>query len=91
MLGEKAAAWANLRQALALDAHTAEIRLNAALVANQLGDERQAIASLRAALDSGLSPNVIRNHPSFDNLRFRKRFQQLLQEKSPAVPDKQPQ
>lgn len=91
MLSEKEPAWTYLRRALALDSHTPEIRLNAALVANQLGDEKRAIFSLRAALESGLSPNLIRNHPGFDNLRPAKPFQQLLQENRPAAPDKQPQ
>ncbi len=85
MLQEKQLAWANLHQALALDSAEAEVQLNAALVANQLEDQSIAMRSLRKALDAGISASLILSYPNFDNLHSNKQFEQLLQEKNPAM------
>jgi eukaryotic-like serine/threonine-protein kinase len=91
MLGEQQAAWANLKQSLALAPGNPEVRFNGALVANQLGDASRAIAWLRQALDSGLQADQIRNSPNFDNLHSSKPFQELLREKKPAEQSKRAQ
>jgi Tfp pilus assembly protein PilF len=84
-------AWANLNQALALDSAEAEVQLNAALVANQLEDQSTAMRSLRNALDAGISATLILSYPNFDHLHSNKQFEQLLQEKKPAMQSKRPQ
>lgn len=91
MLKEKQFAWANLNQALALDSADAEVQLNAALVANQLEDRSTATRSLRKALDAGISATLILSYPNFDNLHSNKQFEQLLQEKQPAMQSKRTQ
>jgi Flp pilus assembly protein TadD len=91
MLHEEQAAWANLKQALALAPGNPEVRFNGALVANQLGDHGKAITWLRQALDAGLQADQIRNNPNFDNLRSSKPFQELLREKNPAGAGKRSQ
>ncbi len=84
MLKEKQAAAASLNKALALAPTSAEVHLNAALVASQLDDESAAIRSLRRGFALGLSPTLVASAIGFDNLHTNKQFQQLLQEKSPA-------
>ncbi|HVO81961.1 MAG TPA: protein kinase [Terriglobales bacterium] len=90
MLHEEQAAWAELKQALALAPGNPDVRFNGALVANQLGDTRLAIAWLQQAVGGGLQVDQIRNSPNFDNLRTSKPFQELLREKKPAEPNKRP-
>ena len=85
MLGEKAAAWSNLREALARAPNDAEVRFQAALVENQIGDAGRTLGWLRKALDAGESPVLVRDHPNLDNLHSKKQFQQLLKEKSPEM------
>jgi serine/threonine-protein kinase len=91
MLGEEKAAWANLKQALALAAGNPEVQFNGALVANQFGDTGRAVAWLRQALAAGMQADQIRNSPNFDNLRSNKPFQELLREKLPAEQGSQAQ
>ena len=90
MLKEKQAAAASLNKALALAPTSAEVHLNAALVASQLDDESAAIRSLRRGFALGLSPTLVASAIGFDNLHTNKQFQQLLQEKSPADSAKRP-
>jgi len=91
MVREQQLAWANLNQALALDSAEAEVQLNAALVANQLEDQSTAMRSLRKALDAGISATLILSYPNFDNLHSNKQFEQLLQEKNPAMQSRRTQ
>jgi len=91
MLQEKQLAWANLNQALALDSAQAEVQLNAALVANQLEDQSTAMRSLRKARDAGIPATLILSYPNFDDLQSHQQFEQLLQEKKPAMQSKRPQ
>ena len=90
MLKERQAAAANLNRALALAPTSAEVHLNAALVASQLDDESAAIRSLRKALGLGISPAVVVSTIGFDNLHTNRQFKQLLQEKSPADIERRP-
>ncbi len=84
MLREKQPASAHLVRAVVLAPGDADVLFNAALTANQLGSGSKAMAWLRKALSAGLSPVLVRNHPSFENLQSDKRFQELLRERSTA-------
>ena len=90
MLKERQAASASLNKALAMAPTSAEVHLNAALVASQLDDQVSAIRSLRKGLALGLSPTLVASAIGFDNMHTNKQFQQLLQEKSPADSAKRP-
>src|SRR5579859_875586 len=78
MLGEKAAALSNARQALALAPRDQEVLFNLALAYNQLGDTDRAIEFVDKALAGGLSPTTLRNTPNFDALRDSPKFQAVL-------------
>ncbi len=91
MLREEAAARANLNRALALAPTNAEVLYNAALVTNQLGDETRSTVWLRKALNAGVTADLLRSSPNFDNLRSSKPFQQLLREKHLADINQRPQ
>jgi serine/threonine protein kinase/Tfp pilus assembly protein PilF len=81
MLGERGRAGLRIHEALTLTPSDPEVLLNAALVANQLGDEKQTFVWLRKSLQAGLSAVLVRDIPNFDNLHDKKMFQQLLREK----------
>ncbi|MBZ5723205.1 MAG: protein kinase [Acidobacteriia bacterium] len=83
MLREEQKASANLNRALVLAPSNPQVLLNAALVANQLGNEAAAITWLQKALASGVPTDLIRNTVNFDNLRSRKPFEQLLRANNP--------
>ena len=80
MVHENSAATASIERALALSPHNADVQLNAAVVACQLGDHAKTIFWLTRALQSGASVELVRNYPSFDVLRRSRAFQQLLAE-----------
>ena len=84
MIGEEKPAWTALDRSLVLAPADATVLMNAALVANQLGEADKAIAWLRKSLAAGQSLDVVRNTVDFDNLHSNKKFQNLLQEKIPA-------
>ncbi len=77
--GDKAAALATARRALALAPHDSELLFNVALVYNQLGDSGQALDWLEKARAAGYSLTILRDTPNFDPLRSNPRFQRLLQ------------
>ncbi len=85
MLKENSAATASLERALALSPQSADVQLNAAVVACQLGDRSKAIIWLQRALQSGVSVDLVRNYPSFDVLHGNRAFQQLVAEPPKTV------
>ena len=91
MLREEQKASENLNRALALAPSSPEVRFNAALVANQLGNDAAAITWLQKALESGVPLDLINNIANFDNLRSSKPFEELLRAKNPSGTNKRPQ
>jgi serine/threonine-protein kinase len=83
VLGDRQAARSGLRRALALAPDNPELRFNAALANNQMGDRHQALAWLEKALAAGISPATVRDNPFLDNLRTDSRYLQLLQRHQP--------
>ena len=78
MLGDMANAEQYLRRALALAPGDPDLQLKGAVTESRLGHPDRAIAFLEKALAAGISPDVIRNHPSFDNLVKSEPLQRLL-------------
>jgi serine/threonine-protein kinase len=78
VLGEPKPAWDFLSRAVSLAPADPTVLLNAALVGNQLKNERTTIAWLRKALDAGQSPVLVRSMIDFSNLHSNRSFQQLL-------------
>ena len=81
MLGENKPADGYLRRALALAPGDPDLQLKAAVIESHFGHPDRAIAFLEKALDAGISPDVIRNHPSFDDLAKTESWQRLLRER----------
>ena len=78
MLGRGKEADEYLRQALALAPGDPDLQLKAALIGSYFNRRDQAIAWLSGALGAGLSPNLVRNHPGFDNLRSNTQYQRIM-------------
>jgi tetratricopeptide (TPR) repeat protein len=81
MLGERGAAAEYLKRALALASSDPDLQLKAAIVETRFGHDDRAIDCLGRALASGLSPELIRTNPIFDELARSQRLHQLLHEK----------
>lgn len=82
MSHERAAAWASAEQALALAPSDADVQLNVALVACQLGDQAKALSWARKAIQGGVSVDLVRGHPAFDSLHSNLSFQRLVQQEA---------
>jgi serine/threonine-protein kinase len=78
MLGDSATAGQYLRRALALAPRDPDLQLKAAVIENHFNRPDQAIAWLSKAFAAGLSPNLVRDHPGFDNLRSNPQYQQIM-------------
>ncbi|HYN14615.1 MAG TPA: protein kinase [Terriglobales bacterium] len=78
MLGERKPAYEYLRRALVLAPGDPDLQLKAAVIESRLGHPDRAIAFLDKALAAGISPDVIRNAPSFDDLAKTEPWQRLL-------------
>jgi len=78
MLGRGKEADEYLRQALALAPGDPDLQLKAALIGSYFNRRDQAITWLSGALGAGLSPNLVRNHPGFDNLRSNTQYQRIM-------------
>ena len=83
MVGDKKAAMTTLQQAVALAPENAEVRFNAALTHNQVGQPNLALDWLEKALAAGWNPATVRNHPFLNNLHADSRYLQLLQSPKP--------
>lgn len=78
ILGDKENAVAHLSRSLELEHGNKDLLFNAAVVYNDLGETGVALEWLQKALAAGYSAAIIRDSPSFDNLRGNLQFQQLL-------------
>jgi serine/threonine-protein kinase len=78
MLGNKADAVAHLSRSLELGHGNKDLLFNAAVVYNDLGETGVALEWLQKALAAGYSASIIRDSPTFDNLRDNLQFQQLV-------------
>lgn len=81
MLGERGAAAEYLRRALALGSSDPDLQLKAAIIEIRLGNQDRAIDCLGRALATGLSPELIRTNPIFDELAKSQRLQKVLRDK----------
>ncbi len=78
MLGDPTTAEQYLRRALAQAPGDPDLQLKGAVIESRLGHPDRAIAFLAKALAAGISPDVIRNNPSFDDLAKTEPWQRLL-------------
>jgi tetratricopeptide (TPR) repeat protein len=78
ILGDRENAVAHLSRSLELGHSNKELLFNAAVVYNDLGETGVALEWLQKALTSGYSASIVRDSPSFDNLRNNPQFQQTL-------------
>jgi serine/threonine-protein kinase len=81
MQGERRAADEYLRRALALAPADPDLQLKAAVIESRFNNPGRALAFLDTALAAGISPDVIRNNPSFDDLAKTEPWQRLLRGK----------
>ncbi len=78
ILGDRENAVTHLSRSLELGHSNKELLFNAAVVYNDLGETGVALEWLQKALTTGYSASIVRDSPSFDNLRNNPQFQQLL-------------
>jgi tetratricopeptide (TPR) repeat protein len=78
ILGDKENAVTHLSRSLELGHSNKDLLFNAAVVYNDLGETGVAQEWLQKALAAGYSASIVRDSPSFDNLRSNPQFQQLL-------------
>lgn len=78
VLGDKENAFAHLSRSLELGHSNKNLLFNAAIVYNDLGESGATLEWLQKALAAGYSATMVRDSPSFDNLRKNPQFQQLL-------------
>ena len=81
MRQDRESALGNLNRALAIAPGDPELRFNAALVYNRLGEVDRALEWLRKARQAGYSSTLVRDTPILDDLRKDPRFQDVLREK----------
>lgn len=72
--GQRQEAEHHIQQALLIEPQNPTRMLQAARVANFIGDRPQAVSWLRRAIDAGHSRLEIERDPDFDDLRHSKRF-----------------
>ncbi len=78
MIGDKAAAIADVLRAIELAPADADVRFRAALVYNHFGDVERTLSSLEKAVAGGYPAAAIKDTPDFDHLRGNQRVQALL-------------
>jgi tetratricopeptide (TPR) repeat protein len=78
ILGNKAAALADLQRALAAAPKDADVRFRAAILYNHFGDTESTVKFLKEGLDLGYPRNVVRDTPDFDHLKDDARVRALL-------------
>jgi serine/threonine-protein kinase len=81
MLGKRKMALEYLQHGLRLAPDDPDLRFKSALVHNQFGEIKPALAWLEKAVAAGWSPTKLRDTPDFEHLRSHTRFQELLQGK----------
>ena len=79
MLGDRAAAFADLLRAESIAPGDAEVSFDTAVVYNHFGDADQTLQWLGKAVSSGYSPSNARDYPFFDKIRSDPRFQKIFQ------------
>ncbi len=78
MLGDKDNAMSHLSRSLELGHSNKDLLFNAAVVYNDLGETGLALEWVQKALAAGYSAAIIRDSPTFDNLRDNLQFRQLV-------------
>jgi len=78
ILGNKAAALADLQRALAAAPKDPDVRFRAAILYNHFGDSETTVKFLKEAVDLGYPRNVVRDTPDFDHLKNDARLRALL-------------
>lgn len=81
MLGDRAAAFADLLRADTIAPGDPEVSFDTAVVYNHFGETDQALQWLGKAVSAGYSPSIARDYPFFDKMRSDPRFQKIF--KSP--------
>lgn len=79
MLGDRAAAFADLQRADAIAPGDPEVSFDTAVVYNHFGDTDHALQWLGKAVNAGYSPSIARDYPFFDKMRADPRFQKIFQ------------
>jgi tetratricopeptide (TPR) repeat protein len=78
MLGNSGLARSYIKQALRIAPNSSDVLFNAALIANQFGNTKEALNFLDKAVAAGCSKALLQDTPNFDNLRAEARFKKLL-------------
>jgi serine/threonine protein kinase/tetratricopeptide (TPR) repeat protein len=81
MLGDRAAAFADLLRADKIAPGDPEVSFDTAVVYNHFGETDPALQWLGKAVSTGYSPSIARDYPFFDKMRSDPRFQKIF--KSP--------
>jgi hypothetical protein len=81
MLGDRAAAFADLLRAETIAPGDPEVSFDTAVVYNHFGETDQALQWLGKAVSAGYSSSIARDYPFFDKMRSDPRFQKIF--KSP--------
>jgi serine/threonine-protein kinase len=78
MLGDQRTATSELSKAVEQAPHDPDVLFRAALVYNQLGDQRQALVWLQKAVAASFSRTTVRDTPDFDHLKSDPAFQAII-------------
>jgi len=78
MLGDKPAALSELQKALQLDRQNSDVMFRAAIIYNQIGDQRQTLEWLKKAAAANFSRSTIRDTPDFDALKRYPAFEEIV-------------
>jgi serine/threonine protein kinase/tetratricopeptide (TPR) repeat protein len=79
MLGDRAAAFADLQRAQSIAPDDPEVSFDTAVVYNHFGETDPALQWLGKAVNAGYSPSIARDYPFFDKMRSDPRFQKIFQ------------
>jgi tetratricopeptide (TPR) repeat protein/tRNA A-37 threonylcarbamoyl transferase component Bud32 len=79
MLGDRHSATVELDKALTLAPQDPDVLFRAAVVYNQLGDQRQTLDWLNKAVAANFSRTTVRDTPDFDHLKSDPAFKAILQ------------
>ncbi len=78
MVGDTHTATLEIQKALDLDVKDPDILFRAALVYNQLGDQRQTLDWLKKAVAANFSRTTVRDTPDFDHLKSDPTFKAII-------------
>jgi serine/threonine-protein kinase len=79
MLGDRAAAFADLQRAHSIAPDDPEVSFDTAVVYNHFGETDPALQWLGKAVSAGYSTSIARDYPFFDKMRSDSRFQKIFQ------------